>query len=98
MRLRGLTGARDEFHLAATAQNLKTLAKPRLAPAPKRATRLRCVREVASAGDTHRHQCSQARSVRMTCTATGEVSPIASLAAPIADFINSIGHLPTLRA
>jgi hypothetical protein len=28
----------------------------------------------------------------MTCTATGEVSPIASLAAPIADFINSIGQ------
>ena len=26
MRLRGLSGARDEFHLAATAQNLKTLA------------------------------------------------------------------------
>jgi hypothetical protein len=25
-RLRGLTGARDEFHLAAIAQNLKTLA------------------------------------------------------------------------
>jgi transposase len=27
MRLRGLTGARDEFHLAAVVQNLKTLAK-----------------------------------------------------------------------
>jgi transposase len=27
MRLRGLSGARDEFHLAATVQNLKTLAK-----------------------------------------------------------------------
>jgi hypothetical protein len=27
MRLRGLSGARDEFHLAATAQNLKTLAR-----------------------------------------------------------------------
>ena len=26
LRLRGLTGARDEFHLAAIAQNLKTLA------------------------------------------------------------------------
>ena len=26
MRLRGLSGARDEFHLAATVQNLKTLA------------------------------------------------------------------------
>jgi hypothetical protein len=27
MRLRGLSGARDEFHLAAAAQNLKTLAR-----------------------------------------------------------------------
>jgi len=26
MRLRGLCGARDEFHLAAIVQNLKTLA------------------------------------------------------------------------
>jgi hypothetical protein len=26
LRLRGLTGARDEFHLAAIAQSLKTLA------------------------------------------------------------------------
>src|ERR1700726_4980558 len=26
MRLRGLSGARDEFHLAAVVQNLKTLA------------------------------------------------------------------------
>jgi len=27
LRLRGLSGARDEFHLAAIAQNLKTLAR-----------------------------------------------------------------------
>ncbi len=27
LRLRGLTGTRDEFHLAAIAQNLKTLAR-----------------------------------------------------------------------
>jgi hypothetical protein len=27
MRLRGLSGARDEFYLAAIVQNLKTLAK-----------------------------------------------------------------------
>jgi hypothetical protein len=26
LRLRGLTGARDEFHLAAIVQNLKTMA------------------------------------------------------------------------
>ncbi len=32
LRLRGLTGARDEFLLAATIQNLKRLAK--LAPIP----------------------------------------------------------------
>jgi transposase len=36
MRLRGLSGARDEFHLAAIAQNLKTLALRTLGPPPKR--------------------------------------------------------------
>jgi transposase len=34
MRLRGLTGARDEFHLAAIAQNLKTLANHLWRPPP----------------------------------------------------------------
>jgi transposase len=37
MRLRGLSGARDEFHLAAIVQNLKTLALRALGPPPKRA-------------------------------------------------------------
>ena len=32
MRLRGLTGARDEFHLAAIVQNLKTMALHLLGP------------------------------------------------------------------
>jgi hypothetical protein len=32
LRLRGPSGTRDEFHLAATAQNLRKLAK--LIPAP----------------------------------------------------------------
>lgn len=35
LRLRGPNGARDEFHLAATAQNLKKLAKLIPVPAPK---------------------------------------------------------------
>ena len=36
MRLRGLSGARDEFHLAAIVQNLKTLgaANPRATARP----------------------------------------------------------------
>jgi len=34
MRLRGLSGARDEFHLAAIVQNLKTLAGYLWRPAP----------------------------------------------------------------
>jgi transposase len=34
MRLRGLAGARDEFHLAAIAQNLKTLASQLWQPPP----------------------------------------------------------------
>ena len=36
MRLRGLSGARDEFVLAAIVQNLKTLALRILAPPPAR--------------------------------------------------------------
>ena len=32
MRLRGLSGARDEFHLAAIVQNLKTMAQRLLGP------------------------------------------------------------------
>jgi len=38
LRLRGPNGARDEFHLAATAQNLRKLAKLIPAPAPTSAT------------------------------------------------------------
>src|SRR6266498_2144518 len=34
MRLRGLSGARDEFHLCAIAQNLKTLANCLWRPPP----------------------------------------------------------------
>jgi transposase len=37
MRLRGLSGARDEFHLAAIVQNLKTLAKHIWRPPPNMA-------------------------------------------------------------
>jgi hypothetical protein len=36
MRLRGLSGARDEFHLAAIVQNLKTLALRAIGPPPDR--------------------------------------------------------------
>jgi hypothetical protein len=35
LRLRGLTGARDEFLLAATVQNLRRLAKLTAIPPPK---------------------------------------------------------------
>jgi hypothetical protein len=34
LRLRGLSGARDEFHLAAIVQNLKTLASHVWRPPP----------------------------------------------------------------
>jgi hypothetical protein len=40
MRLRGLSGARDEFHLAAIVQNLKTLALRMLGPPPGRKSAL----------------------------------------------------------
>ena len=35
LRLRGLSGARDEFHLAAIVQNLKTLALRLIRPPPE---------------------------------------------------------------
>jgi hypothetical protein len=35
MRLRGLTGARDELHLAAIVQNLKTMARCLVGPPPR---------------------------------------------------------------
>jgi len=35
MRLRGLPGGRDEFHLAAIVQNLKTLALSLIRPPPQ---------------------------------------------------------------
>jgi hypothetical protein len=38
LRLRGLSGARDEFHLAAIVQNLKTLALHLTWPPPDLAT------------------------------------------------------------
>jgi len=38
MRLRGLSGARDEFHLAAIVQNLKTLANHFWRPPPNAMT------------------------------------------------------------
>ncbi len=38
LRLRGLSGARDEFHLAAIVQNLKTLALHLAWPPPDPAT------------------------------------------------------------
>ena len=38
LRLRGPNGARDEFHLAATAQNLRKLAKLIPVPSPIPAT------------------------------------------------------------
>jgi Transposase DDE domain len=38
LRLRGLSGARDEFHLAAIVQNLKTMALRLVWPPPDLAT------------------------------------------------------------
>ena len=37
LRLRGLSGARDEFHLAVIVQNLKTLARRLIRPPPQAA-------------------------------------------------------------
>ena len=45
MRLRGLSGARDEFHLAAIVQNLKTLALRALKPPNMLQSKCSCVSE-----------------------------------------------------
>ena len=50
MRLRGLSGARDEFHLAAIVQNLKTLALRALGPPPQPTARSVCLRVGADQG------------------------------------------------
>jgi hypothetical protein len=47
MRLRGLSGARDEFHLAAIVQNLKNPGKTYVAADAARACRLCGMRGVA---------------------------------------------------
>ncbi len=46
MRLRGLSGARDEFHLAAIVQNLKTLALRLIRSPPRIRLRVSCVASV----------------------------------------------------
>jgi hypothetical protein len=46
MRLRGLSGARDEFLLAATVQNLKTLALRLLGQTTRPAARMVCLRSL----------------------------------------------------
>ena len=54
MRLRGLTGARDEFHLAAIVQNLKTMAcvySARQQEEPAERLRKRCVTFIAVLAD-----------------------------------------------
>src|SRR5437660_6916891 len=43
LRLRGLSGARDEFHLAAIVQNLKTMALRLLGPATTQNVRVSSV-------------------------------------------------------
>ena len=49
LRLRGLSGARDEFHLAAIVQNLKTLALRLIRPPPP-SPRMRELRGVSAGG------------------------------------------------
>jgi hypothetical protein len=61
MRLRGLTGARDEFHLAAIVQNLKTMALRLLGP-PTRGARGAIAQEVCH---VHRGACRWGSDVQL---------------------------------
>ena len=46
LRLRGLSGARDEFHLAAIVQNLKTMALRLVLAAARPCDRIRCLNTI----------------------------------------------------
>jgi hypothetical protein len=90
LRLRGLSGARDEFHLAAIVQNLKTLAK-HLADTVTWTSRRYRVRARASTGTIQ----SSLRQRSKNQARIGTKQRPQSRDEPLAgDFINGIGHEP----
>ena len=95
MRLRGLTGARDEFHLAAMVQNLKTLPNLSLAATAGQASC--CVCHVSAVPQTYPRRPKRliAPTPRVPRRATeGKTKPskalYVSLTSLIANFFNGI--------
>ena len=96
MRLRGLSGARDEFHLAAIVQNLKTLALRLIRPPPPARLRVSCVASVCVASAS-RPTPAGARPKSPDQPDTSRSSQQPSSIALAADFFDSIDpNLPSL--
>ena len=74
LRLRGLSGARDEFHLAAIVQNLKTMALRLLRP-PSRCLRARELRQFGERKETGPARAVKAVNESSSVPASGARSP-----------------------
>ena len=86
MRLRGLSGARDEFHLAAIVQNLKTLANHIWRPPPNVQAAMRRVSVSGAKRRSCERRCRSPTEARANDRQKRNKSPPAL----VADFINTI--------
>jgi hypothetical protein len=89
LRLRGLAGARDEFHLAATVQNLKTLALRLLKPPEPAPAWVACVEFL------WRQRQRRPEPARRTTRSINDLQSKFSTeiqSAPSSDFFDSIGQ------
>src|SRR5438034_5303922 len=84
MRLRGLSGARDDFHLAAIVQNLKTLANHIWRPPPD-----------ATNAATASLSSSSCHPLKEGIAKTPSKAPGTRPSPLVADFFNSIDPLRT---
>ena len=90
MRLRGLSGARDEFHLAAIVQNLKTLALRLIRPPPRACLRVSCVASVGGVSveaDARTGEAKARSAQHLPHQTSGQTTT-----ALAADFFDSIGQ------
>ena len=99
MRLRGLSGARDEFHLAAIVQNLKTSALRILGP-PSARRRFR-LPEIAHDASQSRPRRSRRQSSGRKTQQSARLSRVKTTQQHNANrktyFFNSIGHQRPFR-
>jgi hypothetical protein len=86
MRLRGLTGARDEFHLAAYRAEPQDPRQPYLATAVENARCMRCLASVASS------QSQLVGGLGKEPSTGPQVLKSRAIPPPAADFFNAIGQ------